>query len=405
MILGPMSLIDITVFCLLLAPQLVLQAGLFDTIACVLNCLPFLLLQLPYEFIRDQAFAKSAEVSPFTRQAPMFEDFVVRCVRYAFANIPARIGRVFLCKEVSLPYLRYRMLRHGYFRPPVHWREYSGRGFSGIWIAADPTKRPDVVVYYIHGGGFSMGSGHFYLDFLVVWHTLLRESGFHNPAIFILEYTLVPGACYPTQLEEAIRGYEHAVSMAGQASNVVVAGDSAGGSLSLSLLLHLGRQDGPEKTDVPNQTAQLQKPGMAVLISPWVTLITDENKDTTSDFLNAEALQTYGLQYIGDADMHDPLVSPGSCQDADWWRRASPSEEVFLIYGEEEVFAPDARRLKKMLQDFGINARSHEEPSAVHAWPVVSIYLAGDQEKRLKGLRIIVDEVRGRMLQDHIVKI
>ncbi|QBZ61534.1 hypothetical protein PoMZ_08484 [Pyricularia oryzae] len=404
MILGPMSSIDIIVFCLLLAPQLVLQAGLFDTVACILNCLPFLLLQLPYEFIRDQVFARSADVSPFTRQASMFEDFVIRCVRFAFANMPARIGRVFLSKEVSLPFLRYRMLRHGYLRPPVHWREHRGRGFNGIWVAADPTKRPDVVVYYIHGGGFSMGSGNFYLEFLVTWHTLLRESGFQNPSMFILEYTLVPKACYPKPLEEAIRGYEYAVSMAGQASNVVVAGDSAGGSLSLSLMLHLGRQDSSEKTDVPDQTAQQQKPGMVVLISPWVTLITDENKTTSSDFLNAEALRTYGLQYIGAADMHDPLVSPGCCHDADWWRRASPLEEVFIINGEEEVFAPDARRLKKMLQDFGITARSHEEPSAIHAWPVVSIFLVSDKEKRLKGIRLIVDEIRGRMLQDNIVK-
>lgn len=132
MILGPMSSIDIIVFCLLLAPQLVLQAGLFDTVACILNCLPFLLLQLPYEFIRDQVFARSADVSPFTRQASMFEDFVIRCVRFAFANMPARIGRVFLSKEVSLPFLRYRMLRHGYLRPPVHWREHRGVRFHRL---------------------------------------------------------------------------------------------------------------------------------------------------------------------------------------------------------------------------------------------------------------------------------
>ncbi|KAI6376554.1 hypothetical protein MCOR25_002764 [Pyricularia grisea] len=138
MLLEPMSIIDCTVFCILLAPQLILQAGLFDTVACVVNCLPFLLFQLPYQFIRDQVFAKSADVSPFTRQAPLFEDFVIRCVRFAFANIPARIGRVFLCKEVSLPFLRYRMFRHGYLRPPVHWREHRGvclHEFSGyIWL-------------------------------------------------------------------------------------------------------------------------------------------------------------------------------------------------------------------------------------------------------------------------------
>jgi hypothetical protein len=57
------------------------------------------------------------------QQASLFEDFVIRCVRYAFANIPSSIGRVFFSKMVALPFLRFRMLRHGYFRSPIQWRE------------------------------------------------------------------------------------------------------------------------------------------------------------------------------------------------------------------------------------------------------------------------------------------
>lgn len=49
----------------------------------------------------------------------------MRCVRYAFGNIHTRVGRVFFSKRVALPFLRWRMLRHGYFKYPVHWREHA----------------------------------------------------------------------------------------------------------------------------------------------------------------------------------------------------------------------------------------------------------------------------------------
>ncbi len=48
---------------------------------------------------------------------------MVRCVRYAFAHIPPRIGRVFFAREVALPFLRFRLLRHGFLGWPVGWRE------------------------------------------------------------------------------------------------------------------------------------------------------------------------------------------------------------------------------------------------------------------------------------------
>jgi len=50
-----------------------------------------------------------------------------------------------------VPFLRWRMLRHGYVRKPVHWEEVQRKDFQGVWIIKDKTKMPDVVVYYAHG--------------------------------------------------------------------------------------------------------------------------------------------------------------------------------------------------------------------------------------------------------------
>lgn len=42
MILGPVSYLDCIVFCIFLAPQLILNVGLFETVITVLQVLPFL---------------------------------------------------------------------------------------------------------------------------------------------------------------------------------------------------------------------------------------------------------------------------------------------------------------------------------------------------------------------------
>lgn len=78
---------------------------------------------LPYQFIRERYFTPHEHRSPFVQRATPFQDFVIRCVRYAFAFMPAFLGRVFFSKGVSLPFLRFRMLRHGIVTSPLRWNE------------------------------------------------------------------------------------------------------------------------------------------------------------------------------------------------------------------------------------------------------------------------------------------
>ncbi|CAJ2506167.1 Uu.00g002970.m01.CDS01 [Anthostomella pinea] len=395
MILGPVSYLDCIVFCVFLALQLLIHVGLIETVGVVLQCLPFLLFKLPYGFIHERYLVKPADQTPFVQQASQFEDFVIRCVRYAFANVPPKVGRVFFSKPVALPFLRFRMLRHGYLNCPVHWHEYNDKRFKGIWMIQDPMKKPDVCIYYAHGGGFSMGSSYFYLEFLLTWLSLLGEAGYRNPAIFALEYTLVPDSSFPTQLEETIAGYEHVLSMTGDPDKVCLSGDSAGATLVLSLLLHLGNLGRhSEKMDGVGSW-QLAKPGFAVLISPWVTLVSDKHRNTASDYLDAGHLHRYAHQYSGqDAPTDDPLLSPGDCRDVSWWRKACPTRGIYVAYGAEEVFAPEVEDLVRFLKDNDVKVGSREEARGIHAWPVASLFLSSQPEKRQKGLKALVGEIK-----------
>ncbi|KAI0166043.1 Alpha/Beta hydrolase protein [Xylariaceae sp. FL1272] len=348
MILGPVSFLDCAAFCWYLAPQLLEQAGVFLTVTTVLQCLPFLLFQLPYAFIHNRYLVDRRKQPAFFRDASPFEDIVIRCVRFAFAKISPSVGKAFFSKAVSLPFLKFRLWRHGMLDFPVHLHEHlemedDGTKVRGIWIRDDPKKEPDVCVYYIHGGGFAMGSPWFYLEFLITWLYLLKEAGYQNPAIFALEYTLVPNDCYPTQMKETQAGYKHVVStMNHQPWRICISGDSAGGSLVLTFLLAGGDH-------------WYNKIQSAILLSPWVALDSPMHKNTTSDYLDIASLRD----------------------------------------GSEEVFAPAIQNLIASWKGYEFrDIKSYEKPAAIHAWPVVSLFLKSDTKERLEGLRMIVAEMK-----------
>jgi len=233
-----------------------------------------------------------------------------------------------------------------------------------------------------------MGSSYFYMEFLFAWVSLLKDAGYSNPALFALEYTLVPEATYPTQVQQTLAGYKYVLSVIEDSSRICVSGDSAGATLILSLLLCLSNYS----------SLKNQMPGVAVPISPWTVIISPKNQDTPSDYLNAESLHLYGSQYMGTkVSVDDSLVSPGRCKDLGWWRRASPTLGWLFVWGAGEVFAPETRELIGTLREAGVRVDEREEKGWIHAWPVVKLFLCNGQEERQSGLRSMVSFMRERM--------
>ena len=322
-----------------------------------------------------------------------------------------------------------------------------GDGTKGVWIVRDPSRPPDVVVYYLHGGGFAMGSPWFYLEFLLAWSDLLissseprdehkddgKKKGYQNPAIFALDYTLVPYATFPVQVEQVVAGWRFCCDLAGPDVPLEVAGDSAGATLALSLMLHLAREgltgrepeeiedrkqgngeqqaNGEERPDSKKRpdialSRPLRKPNHATLISAWCRLISPLDQNNSSDYLNADSLHLYAREYMNtDASNHshlenadgiEPLIaSPADYADKYVWRNAIPDGGMHFIHGAEEVLAPEIRRLVKRLEGVkGGCTTVTEEKNQIHAWPVVDLFLAGEEAVRLRGLRRVVSTMK-----------
>ncbi|KAI8941985.1 hypothetical protein NX059_000095 [Plenodomus lindquistii] len=391
MILSQISYLDCLAFLVFLAPQLLIQIGPIALLEWLIPALPSIapkVILIPYQFIRGRYFTTFQNRTPFVQKATPFQDLVIRFVRFAFANMPASLGRVFFSKPVSLPFLRFRMARHGIFTAPLRWTEIKRTDFKGVLVVHDPQEQPDVIVYYCHGGGFSMGSSFFYMEFLLAWVALLKSAGYRNPALFALEYTLVPDATYPTQLHETVAGYEYVLSLAQSSAKVVVGGDSAGATLILCFLLHIAE----------HSRLRHQKPGLAIMISPWVTIVSPNNRNTESDYLDNDSLELYGRQYIGAKTRNDdPIVSPGKCKDVKKWSEASPEKGWYFLYGSEEVLGPETRSLITLLKKTGKEVDHWEDQGGIHAWPVASLYLGETREERLSGLKSIVEAIHGRV--------
>ena len=232
-----------------------------------------------------------------------------------------------------------------------------------------------------------MGSAYFYLEFLMAWLSILEANGFKNPAIFALEYTLAPDAVFPSQVVETFAGYRYCVNMMGDSNKVCVAGDSAGATLILSMLLD---SHGRSK-------ANIGRPGCSILISPWVTLVSEKKYRSESDYLDKDVLHRYAYLYVGSAKPDKPTQSPGNCTDTTIWTRICPHNGWLMIYGSEEVFNAEIIDFAQMLSKAGIDVKIEELLGFVHAWPIVAFYLGSEKQQQLGALRIMVDFMSNRL--------
>lgn len=126
-----------------------------------------------------------------------------------------------------------------------------------LWVSA-PQSDPLKIVLYFHGGGFYMGSADTHKRFAA---NLARASG---ATVVLPDYRLVPEHAPPAYFYDALAVYDYLTTVRGVPhSHIVVAGESAGGSLTFMLLQALIERQGAEYS-----LAKLPK--AAALVSPYV---------------------------------------------------------------------------------------------------------------------------------------
>ena len=244
------------------------------------------------------------------------------------------------------------------FGSPVFWsygrslglrvtRVESG-GVSGEWIEP-PSSLPGAVLY-VHGGGYVACSAGTHRP---LTSTLARLT---QRRIFSLDYRLAPEHRFPAAFDDTIAAYRWLLrEMGDDSSNVAVAGDSAGGGLSLALL-------------VAARDMRLSLPSCAVLFSPWTDMeglidAPHPNIERCAMFAPGN-IDQFAEAYLGSASRSDPRASPLRSD-------LHGLPPVLLQVGERELLLEDSRRVHDRIVASGGVSELEEWPDVFHGWQML----------------------------------
>jgi monoterpene epsilon-lactone hydrolase len=107
---------------------------------------------------------------------------------------------------------------------------HDGRRVVGEWVCAPGVPTRAGAIYFVHGSGFALCSPRTHRR-LTSW--LSRLTGL---PVFAVDYRLAPRHRFPTAANDVRAGWDWLTSQV-PPDRVVIAGDSAGGHLSVDLLL------------------------------------------------------------------------------------------------------------------------------------------------------------------------
>ena len=274
-------------------------------------------------------------------------------------------------------------------RVPGYWTHKKGTSIQ----AASPPQPGEKIVYFFHGGGYFSLSAHPSDPTAEIGRGLLHHV---EPItrVFSLEYRLAvgkpskPAHPFPTQLLDALAGYNYLVNVVGFSPNdIIIVGDSAGGNLAVALTMYLTKYK--DATDV----ALPVPPSAVILLSPWADLgVTHINLPkgsartlVASDFIDITDGKTKycidaftGPHGTGIAETN-PYVSPASL-DPDLHIDFRKFPRTFIVGGGSEVLIDSIRTLRdRMIKDLdegnGVKegegkVRYLEAPDAFHDYLV-----------------------------------
>jgi acetyl esterase/lipase len=178
-----------------------------------------------------------------------------------------------------------------------HWplQRFSIGCCEAEWIQA-PDVGADRAILYLHGGGFRIGSIASHRDLIQ------RLSASARARVLAIDYRLSPEYLFPAPVEDALAAYRYLLKQGLEASQIALAGDSAGGGLAVSCLLAA-------------RDAGLSMPCGAYLMSPWLDMAASGDSYETraaSDPMHQRAM-ILGMAkgYLGKGgDPRAPLASP-----------------------------------------------------------------------------------------------
>lgn len=206
-------------------------------------------------------------------------------------------------------------------------RELEIDGIHGEWISVNRAHMKKYVILYCHGGGYSTGSSIYARTLTTKFATSTSMD------VLCFDYRLAPEHPYPAATEDAMKIWNDLMLLGYGARDIIVAGDSAGGNLALSLVLKL------------KQEGRLLPRGV-ILMSPWTDLTASGKSHVTraeiDPVLNADYLKEMTSNYAAGEDLKNPLISP-------LFGDFTGFPPTYIQVGDNEMLLNDATMLHKRM--------------------------------------------------------
>jgi acetyl esterase/lipase len=218
-------------------------------------------------------------------------------------------------------------------------------GVKGEWVRAKHARR-DAVLLYLHGGGYVLGSSKSHR------HIGAAISGASGLSVFSADYRLAPEHPFPAAVDDAVAAYRGLLDSGIAADRMAIAGDSAGGGLTLATLLAL-------------RDKRLPLPACAVAISPWADLSQGGEAYRTrakrDPMITKAGLDESSAHYLGGADAKTPLASPAFAD----FKGLPP---LLIQVGTEEALHSDAEAVKARAEAAGVEVSFESWAGMMHVW-------------------------------------
>jgi len=218
------------------------------------------------------------------------------------------------------------------------------------------------VIMYIHGGGFISGSC---LTHRV--HVSKFALGSGTKAL-LFDYRLAPEHPYPAAVDDSVTAYLWLLEQGYLPSDIVICGESAGGTLTLATIIAL-RDKG------------IELPGGGVSISPVTDLTCSAGSFKANAGKDIAPLNSWSVwtgYYIGDNDPGLPHLSPLKADLAGL-------PPVLLCIGTNEIHLDDTVNFAKKAKEQGTDTTLMVWEGMVHAFPIMSP-LFPEAKKAMEGI-------------------
>jgi acetyl esterase/lipase len=224
----------------------------------------------------------------------------------------------------------------------------SADGINSEWIIPQ-NPVADKVLLYIHGGGFISGS-----CLTHRMHVAKFAQGC-NLRSLVFDYRLAPEHPFPAAPNDCVKVYNWLLSQGYEPNNIIVGGESAGATLTLSLLLAL-------------KDSHLPMPKAAFSISPVTDLRCGADSFTynaKNDVAPMGSWTTWTNFYIANNDPTNPILSPQ-------FGNFKGLPPLYICVGTHEIHYDDCVSIARVAEKDGVKVTLRIWDKMIHAFPLLS---------------------------------